>query len=63
MAKEKKLNNYVAVLCGKRSTKDVIAVWFIEHENKTAVYYSCENLYPSYEVKAILKMYDEDFTE
>lgn len=64
MAK-KNLNNYVAILCGKRltKTKDVIAVRFIEHDNKTAVYYSCEKLYPSYKVKAIHKMYDEDFTE
>ena len=62
MAK-KNLNDYVAVLCGKRETKDVIAVWFIDHENKTAVYESCKKLYPSYKVKAIHKMYDEDFTE
>lgn len=65
-----KLHSYVAILCRKRSGKelqesqdpDVIAVRVDHAERKTDVMKMIWNELPMYNIKSVLKLYDDDFT-
>ena len=63
MAKKEQLNDYVAVLCRKREHREVELFKFMQHKNKEEVYHSAAELFPSWKVKAVIKLNDEDFTE
>lgn len=62
MAKEKKLNNYVAVLCLKGGGA-TLAAMFEGYQNKLEVYKACDREYPKWKIKAVHKLYAEDFEE
>ena len=55
-----KLYSYVVVLC-KKGGDDVHAVRFDGYERKTDLFPVIEEKYPMWKVKAIHKLYDEDF--
>ena len=62
MAKKATLNNYVAVICLKGGGATG-AVMFEGYQNKQDVMNECRQKYPKWNIKAVHKLYDEDFKE
>ena len=52
--------SYVVTLC-KINEPDVLAVRFDGYERKTDIHKACEEKYPSWNIKTISRLYDEDF--
>ena len=58
--KEKQKNSYVVVMCRKGS-REVQAGRFDDYERKTDLYPVMDEKYPDWNIKAVHKLYEEDF--
>lgn len=63
MEKVEQLNDYVAVLCRKSQHREVEIFKFLRHKNTAEVHRSAAQLFPSWKVKAVIRLDDEDFEE